>query len=392
MLRPAALAAGLLWAYCIGASAQTPNPVIQHYRAYQAALEAGDLVAAEREAAAALTASEERDGEGGRTGVLALNLASVRFQNHNVAGAVEPARRALAISQSVGEERSGVSPVLAQLILRRAELAGGDASAAERLAAALEAAQRARLAPEEIYDAASELGAWSFRHDRFDESRQAWSVAASYAEGSRFGAQFSRASSLTGGAAAMLMADLQGRQTEELSEDVARDAWQMLNEAVIALRPLAEMNTEGEVTLAQRSYAQSLAWRSILRAKLETHRQEVPTFAEAQGDADGFSEVDVPATPTPLPRCLVRVVPRDNSTLFPSEALTDRRIGAVAVRFRINENGRLEDIQSLAVVGGEDFGESVEHRRSNWRVQRRDDSPSPCRMGMSVITPIAFRQ
>jgi len=392
MLRPAALAAGIVWASCLAASAQTPNPIVQHYRAYQAALDANDLAAAEREAAAALVASEARDGDGGRTAVLALNLASVRFLNNNAAGALEPGRRALSLSHSAGEAQSGVSPILAQLIVGRAELATGDASAAERLSAALEAAQQARLAPEEIYDAASELGAWAFQHDRFGESRQAWSVAASYAEGSRFGAQFSRASSLTGGAAAMLMADLQGRHTEELSEDVARDAWQMLNEAVIALRPLAEMNTDGDVTLAQRSYAQSLAWRSILRAKLETHRQEVPAYAEAQGDADGFSEVDVPATPTPLPRCLVRVVPRDNSTLFPSEALTDRRIGAVAVRFRINEDGRLEDIQSLAVIGGEDFGESVERRRSNWRVQRRDDSPSPCRMGMSVITPIAFRQ
>ena len=77
-----AVAAATFWFACVAASAQTPNPVIQHYRAYQAALDANDFVAAEREAAAALAASEQRDGDGGRTAVLALNLALVRF-NHS---------------------------------------------------------------------------------------------------------------------------------------------------------------------------------------------------------------------------------------------------------------------------------------------------------------------
>lgn len=60
-------------------AAQAPNPVLTHFRAYRAALESNDLPTAEREAAAALAASEARDGDGGRTAVLALNLASIRF-------------------------------------------------------------------------------------------------------------------------------------------------------------------------------------------------------------------------------------------------------------------------------------------------------------------------
>jgi hypothetical protein len=62
------------------AAAQTPNPVVGHYRAYNAALERGDLATAETEARAALAASEMRDGDGGSTAVLALNLAHVLLQ------------------------------------------------------------------------------------------------------------------------------------------------------------------------------------------------------------------------------------------------------------------------------------------------------------------------
>lgn len=394
MLRLGALAAGLAWMCCMAASAQpAPNPIVQHYRAYQAALDANDLAGAEREAAAALAASEARDGDGGRTAVLSLNLASVRFLNNNAAGAVEPGRRALAISRSVGEARSNVSPVLAQLIVGRAELAAGDATAAARLASALEAAQEARLDPAEIYDAAVDLGAWTFIRERFAESRQAWSVAAEYADGSRFGAQFSRANALTGGAAAMFMEELRAlRRNEHLSEEVASDAWQMLNEALVALRPLAEMNTEGEVTLAQRAYAQSLAWRSVLSARLQVDGLERPVYTEAQGDADGLSEVDVPGMGAAQPRCLVNIRVRNVNGIIPGDAIVQDggAIAGLAIRYRINDSGGIDDIQTLAIVGSESFAESVERRYRNWRVERREDSPANCRMAMSVIRPMSF--
>src|SRR5262245_51388285 len=45
--------------------------VSDHYRAYRAAFDRGDIVGAEAPARAALMVSQARDGEGGRTGVLA---------------------------------------------------------------------------------------------------------------------------------------------------------------------------------------------------------------------------------------------------------------------------------------------------------------------------------
>jgi hypothetical protein len=390
MLRPAALAAGLLWTCCMAASAQTPNPVIQHYRAYQAALDANDLTTAEREAASALTASEARDGDGGRTAVLAFNLATVRFVGGNAAGALEPGRRALALSQQRGAEASGVSPAFAQLVVGRAELAAGEAGAAEHLGQALEAAQQERIAPEEIFDGARELAAWTLRNERYEESARAWSIAANYAEGSRLPPAHARGIALTGSAAALILGEIAGRQ-RRIPADVARDAYGTLIQALNTMATLPGLDPDGAVTPVMRNYAEALAWRAALRAKLRTDGQDIPVVQETQGDgADGLNEVRVPRSAGQLPRCLVRIRVRDNERLYPEDAVMDGRLAGVAVLFRINEAGEIEDVEALASVGGAEFGEHAEQRRA-WRIERRDDSPTNCRMAMTVIQSISFQ-
>ncbi|MBC7770712.1 MAG: hypothetical protein H7124_18160, partial [Phycisphaerales bacterium] len=105
-------------AFCAAAAAQTPNPVLEHYRAYGDALGRGDLIAAEAAAERAFSASQQRDGEGGRTAVLALNLATVRMLRQNHSGARAPAELALRLS-AIAE--SGVDQLAAALVLGRAE-------------------------------------------------------------------------------------------------------------------------------------------------------------------------------------------------------------------------------------------------------------------------------
>jgi hypothetical protein len=390
MLRPVAFAAGLVWLCCVGASAQTPNPIVQHYRAYQAALDAHDLVSAEREAAAALAASEARDGDGGRTAVLALNLATVRLVNGNAAGALEPGRRAASLAQLRGEEATGVSPALAQLLVGRAELAGGVADAPEHLSQALEMAQQARIAPEEIFDSARELAAWTLRNERYEESARAWSIAANYAEGSRLVPAHARGIALTGSAAALILSEVAGRH-RRIPADVARDAYGMLIEALNTMATLPGLDPDGEVTPVMRNYAEALAWRAALRAKLRTDGQDIPVVQQAQGDgADGLNEVRVSRQVEQLPRCLVRIRVRDNERLYPEDAVMDGRLGGVAVLFRINEAGEIEDVEALVSVGGAEFGEHAEQRRA-WRIERRDDSPANCRMAMTVVQSISFQ-
>src|SRR5262249_11451287 len=84
------------------AFAQTPasDPVMANYHAYRAAMNSGDFAAAEAAAAAALNASETRDGDGGHTAVLAENLAVVRLYQHEPATAYAPALRAYRLIQA----------------------------------------------------------------------------------------------------------------------------------------------------------------------------------------------------------------------------------------------------------------------------------------------------
>jgi hypothetical protein len=387
MKRIVGLLAGLACWSCMSAWAQPVSPVLQHYRAYQAALEANDLATAEREAASALAASEARDGDGGRTAVLALNLAGVRLLADNASGALQPGRRALDIAEARGEDATGVSPALARLLVSRAELGAGDAAAAQRLAAALTAAQQARVPSEEIYDGAIQLASWTFSAERYDEARAASAIAARHAEGSRASAHYARAAALTGEAAALILGELaRSGRSSQLGPDAARQARALLDDAIIALRPLAAAHADGELTTAQLSYAQALAWASIIRT---ASREEVAEAPEARSDADGLTEIDIPPSVAEQPRCLVRIRLRDSVQLFPADNPRQAEVGGLALRFRLNETGELRDVSPLAAVGNILFDEWVEDRGA-WRIERRADSPANCRMAMSVIQSISL--
>ena len=96
------------------------SAVMQHYRAYEAALQQGDIPTAAREAQAALAASEARDGDGGRTAVLSLNLAIVRLMAREYGAARAASERALVLGRAGA---TGVNEPLAELISARAALA-----------------------------------------------------------------------------------------------------------------------------------------------------------------------------------------------------------------------------------------------------------------------------
>lgn len=380
----------LALALCLGpAAAQTT--IAQHYRAYEAALERNDLAAAESAAGEALAASEARDGDGGSTAVLALNLATVRFMHGDAAGAVEPARRALALAEARGEA-SRVSPILARLVLGRAQLALDQRPAAQRVLAALEEAQAARLAPAEIYDGAVELGHFALRSGEYAQARQAWSIAANYAEGSRFTPAYAAARAQVGGAAAIFLEDITrtGRRRGELSDETAALARRELNEAIDVLQPLAEVESpDGEMTLAQVAYADALAWRAVLRAKIRADDIRIPE-EEPEAQGDGAREIDVPAS-APLPRCLVRFRYSGNlAQLFPVRALYDGALAGLAVRFRINGAGEVTAADTVAIVGRQEFSRAVENSWRRWRVERLEDSPANCRMAMTVISSMSF--
>lgn len=390
MNKISAVLAVLMWSLFAPAAAQAPSPVLQHYRAYQAALAAGDLASAEREAAAALAASEARDGDGGRTAVLALNLASVQFLRGNAAGALAPAQRALTLAEARPD--SGVDLALARLIVARTRVASGENAAIATLQTALAAAEQADIADIEVYDAAVQLGGAAFAQERYAVAREAWRTAGAHAAGSRFPQSFAESNARTGEAVAMLLDDLrlsQRRVRQTLDEDVTREAYLMFVASIEQLAPLTEAEApSGALTVAQRAFAEALAWRAVLRAKMRSDAQEIPE-TEVQGD--GAAEVAIPAVDMSRPRCWIALDHERRMPRYPAAALRRSELAGVAVRLRINAQGEVTDAQTAALIGDESFARSVERAAHEWRATAREDSPANCRMEMTVIVSVSFQ-
>ena len=152
---------------------QAAIPITEHYRAYRAALERGDLSVADAEAAAALAQSQARDGNGGNTAALALNLALVRLSEGNRAQALAPAQLAAMLANN---SQTHVNPMIADIALKRSLLGPGDASAQD-LSAILAAAEAHGGLDEYVYDGAADLGGWALDQNQLETALAAWRVA-----------------------------------------------------------------------------------------------------------------------------------------------------------------------------------------------------------------------
>jgi hypothetical protein len=381
-----ALVLGLV--VCTSAAAQTSDAVMQHYRVYRAALEQGDVVGAERAAAQALAASEARDGDGGRTAVLALNLATARLSANDAAGALAPAQRALTLSQNGS---TGVDAFFAELVLGRAELATSDQP--ERLARVLSNDAVSTLPSPDAFAGGVQLGAWALVHRQPDMARDAWAAAGMHASGSEFGEGYGLGVARTWEAASIIMSEIgyTGNRGRRFDRDRAMEAYTALGEALTALRPLAALEAPNlELTVAQRALAETMAWRSLMHSKMRSDGQSLPRLnSMAEGDADGMTELG--GTDASPPRCLVSLRPRPLPE-FPDEELEDSQIGAVVLRVRLDSSGSVIQHEVVARAGREGFADAVDRVASRWSVTRREDSESYCRMPESLLVPVNFMQ
>lgn len=378
----------LFWAVGASASAQTPNPVMEHYRAYQAALGANDLPAADRAGAAALEASEARDGGGGNTGALAFNLAVLRLEMGRREEALAPARRAHALA---GEGAAGVDPQLAALVLGRAELGQRGADGSQRLFSAFETADRAHAVA--LFDAASDLGRWGMENNRFDVAQRAWTAATAFAAQLEAGQAPLEEARARLGLGASYMLDTRNYDPTRASlggTRITRDQDQALEldtnahgefeRAMALMLPLASRRAQnGAMTVAQGIYAQAYAWRSALRARMRARDFSLP-----RASGEGFSlpaRADVAPcqmdlTAEPMPR-------------FPAEQLLRYGVGSVVMRYVTGESGEILEQRVVAAVGNNDFIRAVEAVAPRWRV-----APEPgqgqCSQAMVFFQAVTF--
>lgn len=378
----------LLWVvfftagWLTSASAQQPlASVVSHYRAYRDALETGDLDAAEAAAERALAASQA-ETDAARTAVLALNLATLRLTRGEHASALEPARLALSFAAE-HPEASTFNPLMAQLAHGRAWLRVDGEAANPYLWSVLQQAQAVGGLAAEAYPAAVELGVWTIERRRYALASEVWSTAARLAEGSSTDPAYARGQALTWQAASTIVLS----RSRDMHARAAMPVLTALNEAVSLLRPLAAAAPpDSPVTLAQSAYAQALAWRSLLRAKLGDEFDRVQSEEGEPGNGLLYPD---PPNSDGRPLCLTRINP-DPLPSYPGDAVEDSNVGAVVLRVQISDDGALTRREIAAVVGGEQFGDAVRAVYERWRVELREGSEPNCQMAMSGLISVTF--
>ena len=360
------------------------NSVIEHYRAYNAALERGDIPTASREAQAAFDASQARDGDGGRTAVLALNLATVRLLAGEHEHAREAAQRALDLAHSGA---GGVNAELAELVVARANLSiatGPEAAAAaQQLDTLLWAPAAERVPDSDVYLAGEQLGDWGFANQDWVLAQRGWSAAGARATGAARGENYGIGRARTREGIAILAPELRGRR--ELDRDTAMIVHGLFSEAIRALYPISHIESPTlELSYAQLAYAEAYAWINALESKVDADGRPLPARPrEAQGDADGLNEFG----PVDLtrPRCMLRVI-ASRHPVYPELS----QVATVVMFLRVNAQGEIVTHQVAARAGAVEFAEAVERVVGSWRVERMENSAPNCRMESSLLRTVNF--
>ncbi|GAN00521.1 hypothetical protein U91I_04187 [alpha proteobacterium U9-1i] len=354
-----------------------PNPVLEHFRAYRAAIAAGDMATAESEAAAALTASEQRDGNGGRTAVLALNLASLRLERGRRAEAIAPAQRANDIARA-GTADAGVDPVLANLVLGRARLSN-EIGPKDDLRAMLDTANARDDLRAEVYLGALDLARQELQDRRFAAAANAWDLVASTSDAAPGNATLARAQALAlGGVSLIYLAEAMPNSRETRPEEI--QAHDKLHGAMMIVRQrLLDLPAGAPTSTEARTYGMARAWHDALDSRLSDIDNPWDNEDEHayQLHEQGASEcVEIRLTPPPE---------------YPRNASNNYEVGSVVTQFHMDPNGevsRREVIGSAPNAGS--FVDAVERVYDQWRV-RTTDRPGRCQRVPIVTLVLNFR-
>jgi len=363
-------------ALAASAAAQTStNPVVEHFRAYRAALAQGDLAAADSAATAALAASEAQDGDGGRTAILALNLASLRLERGDRAGALQPAQRAHELATT--RSHANVDTGAARLVLARAESVNGQSREALR-ATIVELAGNAALATE-IFAAASDLGQQDLNEPRIVDatrSAEAFGIAAQAAQTSPGEVNIDRARALIAQARALLYVSARRQRQTLMPSD--EQAHALLHEAVDILRPLDVRTPRQPISEGTRLSANALAWHAALNARLGSldarrpWHDERPLLSVAQNICPHTGAVG------PMPA-------------FPFAAERGFRVGAVVIALHVNDEGEIVHRDVIAAAPGrQEFQQGVGRAFDTWQIRWSETAPTGCERAHVMILPITF--
>lgn len=341
----------------------------QAYRTYRAAIDRDDWAGALEPAREALAAGEAGGVPSPTIAVLALNLAITQLNNGLNEEAEAPARRAVELMPSSSE-----------MNLLQARLALGEVlakvdkydEAKSLLVPVLEQADaRGSELDVRAFPAATALGAAAIAHDEPKIALVAYESAFAHAAGGRFQLDANRANAIIGRGLALLL-----QHQDRLAREAFITAQNYMSHFV-------QEHDDDVVTAAESVYATAMAYEKATEARL---RSEGSMALEDVLDVrSGFTGSEFPDG---APRCSmsVQIEPQPN---YPRTARLG--VGAVVVRLALDDQGNVLSHRVLASVPSKEFGEAVDAPGLRWTAVRKPDSPPGCRMATrNSLVPIVF--
>ncbi|MGD2131782.1 MAG: energy transducer TonB [Maricaulaceae bacterium] len=350
---------------------------MDHYRAYNQAVEDNDLIAADQHGEAAWRAAEDEWGDAQETAVLALNLARLRIDEGNAADAREPARRALELAE-VGLLDGAASIVDAELLAATADVADGRARRGEleRLRSAITAYAQDAAQGEDLSARAELVMAQGLLEN--DEAVEA-------AEHARHVVEI--AAALGAGYEALA---IEGAVLEGAAHMTGRNA----SDAHAAFDMAAEMFPDDARAANSTAFAEVSAWRSLAARIDEVSTEPVADdqVCRSRGGvftraANIFLDDDLP----PELNCGEwegRVPPQ-----YPHTAAEQVIEGAVVIVYSLDADGRVEDARVAAEAPVTDVPWDALSIRSmsEWRRNLPPDAPPACRAPQSTTFTFVIR-
>jgi hypothetical protein len=300
-------------------------------------------------------ASEAQSGDGGKTAILAFNLAIARLSLDHDAAAVEPARRAVALAQ---KGAAGVDPLAARLILGHALVAANYAEAKVLLPPALVEARAANAdVRAAAYDAASAFAKTAGDRKDWTASAEAYGSAFDYAEWSAGDVEMNRGTALI------------GRGVAFAAQHKDPQAFEALAQAVNRLAPLAPERADDETTAGELYYANALAWWSAISSRMSSEKQvRDSTSVRAR---------------RPLlnkgPLCTLSWS-IDPPIRYPAGQANTYGVGGAVIKISVDAAGNVVGHRVLAAVPTKEFGAALENPRAKWTVKPAKNAPLGCRL------------
>ncbi|MBC7769696.1 MAG: hypothetical protein H7124_13025, partial [Phycisphaerales bacterium] len=230
----------------------------------------------------------------------------------------------------------------------------------------------------EAYPAAVALGAWSFTDQRYGDAVEAWAIAERTAEGANGDTAFARAYANIGIAASLIMDSAGARMRPR---EVERAATALAAAVSVYERHVSTGSAE-TLTPVQNAYAQALAWRAALSAKLRSDDMNVPPEIAS----NAVWEIGEPVDQRPACHLELAEHPRIR---YPERMQNQSGVGSVIVHLRTDDVGVVTTRRVVAAVGAS-FARSVDDLESDWRMRRRESSPPGCRLATSYFTTVVF--